>query len=88
MNILKKKVSYSYEPDFKKFNEFIQQIKNANKQSAVLLMHRHTLEQLIVDQAYNDHPYITYYSYQGIKVAEANWLDIGEVVLVNEVQID
>ena len=48
MNILKKKVSYSYEPNIQAFNNLISKIKKADKDKAILLMHKYTIQHLVI----------------------------------------
>lgn len=88
MNILKTIPSYNYKPNFENFNKIIDTIKTSDKKHVYMLISEKTKPYLMIDTEIDHNFYdleSCYYSFQGMKVAIANWLDLGEVVFVNEI---
>ena len=96
MNILSKKVTYSFTPNSKVFNALIDEINNVkliktDKDKLVLLMNEETARYLVLDNYFSVTPNnkeLAYFSCQGINVAIANWLETGEVLIYDEVQVN
>lgn len=91
MNLLNAIPTYHYKPNTKEFNEFINKIDSytlKEKDAAVILMNEETIKFLILEsETFNNYANVvrSYFSFRGIKVAIANWLETGEVKIVHEV---
>ena len=92
MNILNAIPTYTYKPNVHEFKQFFEKIDAYNKcnnnDSFFILMNKDTAHYLTLDSdTFNNYANIerTYLSYRGLKVAIADWLETGEVKIVNEV---